>query len=349
MKRISSIVLLIEVCFSAIPSNESSAQTLNEKIPSAPAAISGEWKKLIDEYVHSKDTVSVLEEHGILYILKGHEYFKLRANGSRNFLFEGKKLLGDSMVVFAEVSALPAFRTGGMEFRSAGFSLQPTFRIQPLRPVEELRKEAVHAQPPLEEGEFQNASLIDLTPLDSTIHLDIRYASTNNFLGVPVYNAARAFMQRPAAEALVRAHRWLAQFGYGVLIHDAYRPWYVTKIFWEATPEDKRIFVADPLKGSRHNRGCAVDLSLYDRATGRAVEMTSGYDEFSTRSFPSYGGGTSLGRWHRELLRRAMEQEGFKVYEWEWWHFDFNGWEHFHILNTAFDDIGRSSTRTPVR
>jgi D-alanyl-D-alanine dipeptidase len=146
-------------------------------------------------------------------------------------------------------------------------------------------------------------------------------------------------MQRPAAEAVVRAHRALAPLGYGLLIHDAYRPWFVTRMFWDATPEAQRDFVADPALGSRHNRGCAVDLTLFDRATGKPVEMVGLYDEFSARSYPEYMGGTSLQRWHRELLRDAMEAEGFRVYEYEWWHFDFDGWERYRIGNQVFEQI----------
>src|SRR6185503_15732664 len=117
-------------------------------------------------------------------------------------------------------------------------------------------------QPPQETGPFRNPDLVELVKLDPTIKLDIRYATKNNFLGRKVYKEARAFLQRPAAEALVRVSHAVRRQGYGLLIHDGYRPWYVTKIFWDATPEDKKIFVADPAKGSRHNRGCAVDLSL---------------------------------------------------------------------------------------
>jgi len=186
-----------------------------------------------------------------------------------------------------------------------------------------LRAEALKAAPPEVKGTFRKPDLVDLAPLDPSIRLDIRYATENDFLGTPVYTQARAFLQRPAAEALVRAHRKLAQLGYGLLIHDGYRPWYVTKIFWDATPPEGKIFVADPSQGSRHNRGCAVDLSLYDLRTGKPVEMPGTYDEMSRRSFPNYAGGTSLQRWHRELLRRAMESEGFSVYEFEWWNFGY--------------------------
>ena len=143
----------------------------------------------------------------------------------------------------------------------------------------------------------------------------------------------------PAAAALARAQAELSQQGYGLLIHDAYRPWHVTKMFWDATPEPFRHFVANPSEGSRHNRGCAVDLTLLDLATGRPVEMPGGYDEFSARSYPEYPGGTSLQRWHRELLRRVMERQGFHVYEWEWWHFDFQGWEQWPILDSSFLEL----------
>src|SRR6204780_5777028 len=136
-----------------------------------------------------------------------------------------------------------------------GFAQEVSFRITPLRPVEELRAKALKGQPPHEQGAFLKPDLLELVRLDPTIKLDIRYATSNNFLGTPVYTQARAFMQRPAAEALVRAAHKLEPLGYGLLIHDAYRPWYVTKIFWDATPPEGKIFVADPSQGSRHNRG----------------------------------------------------------------------------------------------
>lgn len=195
------------------------------------------------------------------------------------------------------------------------------------------------ATPPRETGQLRTPELVDLTTLDPTIKLDIRYATTNNFLSTIFYSLPRAFMQRPAAEALVRAHRKLKKLGYGLLIHDAYRPWYVTRVFWDATPNDKKIFVADPARGSRHNRGAAVDLTLYDLKTGTPVQMVGTYDETTDRSYPDYPGGTSLQRWHRKLLRGEMESEGFTVYEAEWWHFDFMNWQQYPIMNLPFDRI----------
>ncbi len=200
----------------------------------------------------------------------------------------------------------------------------------------ELRAEALSAQPPAESGQFRSVDLVELTQLDATIKLDIRYATTNNFLSTPVYTRAAAYLQRPAAEALVRVHRALSRQGYGLLIHDAYRPWWVTQVFWEATPPSMREFVADPAQGSRHNRGCAVDLTLYDLRSGKAISMPSVYDEMTPRAYPNYAGGTPRERERRDLLRRAMEREGFTVYETEWWHFDFNDWRLYPIVNVDF-------------
>lgn len=215
----------------------------------------------------------------------------------------------------------------------------PIFRITPVRPVAELRAEALAASPPVETGEFRKPELVDVAKLDPRIKFEIRYATTRNFLSTPVYSSARAFLQRPAAEAMLRAHRELMKQGYGLLIFDAYRPWYITKIFWDATPPDKHEFVADPAKGSRHNRGCAVDLTLYDLKTGKEIEMTGGYDEMSERSYPNYAGGTAEQRAHRDLLRKAMEKEGFQVYESEWWHFDYRDWPQYAIQNIPFESI----------
>jgi zinc D-Ala-D-Ala dipeptidase len=213
------------------------------------------------------------------------------------------------------------------------------FRVTPVRPIAELLPIALAAMPPAEKGDFRPADLVELTALAPTIRLDIRYATTRNFLGTPLYSQPRAFMQRPAAEALVRVQRSLAAEGYGLLVYDAYRPWYVTKIFWDAMPPELHKFVADPAEGSRHNRGCAVDLTLYDLKARRAVSMSSLYDEATERAYANYTGGTAEQRRLRDLLRRHMEAEGFSVYEFEWWHFDYRDWKAYAIQNVRFEDI----------
>jgi zinc D-Ala-D-Ala dipeptidase len=193
--------------------------------------------------------------------------------------------------------------------------------------------------PPTESGQFREPDLVELVSLDPSIHLDIRYATPNNLTGRAVYPEARAFLQRPAAEAIVRVSAALKASGYGLAVFDAYRPWAITKVFWDVTPADKKKFVADPAVGSKHNRGCAVDLTLYDLKTGREVEMPSEFDEMTDRSAAAYPGGPADRRARRDVLRRAMEAEGFEVYPDEWWHFDYRDWQKYRIQNVSFADI----------
>jgi D-alanyl-D-alanine dipeptidase len=195
------------------------------------------------------------------------------------------------------------------------------------------------AAQPVESGDFRTPDLVELSHLDASIYLDIRYATTKNFTGRKLYTEARAFLQRPAAEALVRANWALKRQGYGLLVFDGYRPWSVTKAFWEVTPPDKHKFVADPQKGSRHNRGCAVDVGLYQLRTGKQVPMPSAFDEMSDSAAADYQGGTTEQRRTRALLRQALEKEGFKVNPDEWWHFDYQDWRLYRVLDLPFDKI----------
>lgn len=192
---------------------------------------------------------------------------------------------------------------------------------------------------PTKEENKREADLIELIKLDKTIKLDIRYARSDNFVGKPVYTEARAFMQRPAAAAIVRVHQKLKEKNLGLVIFDGYRPWSVTKLFWEVVELDQRKFVANPEKGSKHNRGSAVDLSIYDLETGELLEMPSDFDNFTEKASPGYKGGTAQQRENRDLLRALMEAEGFTVNSNEWWHFDYKDWEKYAIYDIAFSDI----------
>ena len=192
---------------------------------------------------------------------------------------------------------------------------------------------------PKEHGNFKPTDLVELIKIDSTLKLDIRYATANNLANKPVYTQARAFLQREAALAVAQVNNELRPLGFGLLIFDGYRPWSVTKLFWDVTSEQNHKFVADPKQGSRHNRGCAVDLTLYDLKTGKEVEMTGTYDEMSERSYPNYTGGTEQQRRMRDLLRSKMEAHGFTVYNVEWWHFDYKDWRQYRIGNVPFKDI----------
>lgn len=113
----------------------------------------------------------------------------------------------------------------------------------------------------------------------------------------------------------------------------------------EVVREDQRKFVADPAKGSKHNRGCAIDIAVYDRKTGKTIPMPSDYDEFTERASPDYKGGTGEERANRDMLRKIMEAEGFTVNPSEWWHFDFNEWEQYAIYDIAFAEIGKKKVK----
>jgi D-alanyl-D-alanine dipeptidase len=185
------------------------------------------------------------------------------------------------------------------------------------------------------------SDLIDVDLLDPSIKLSIRYATSQNFLRRPFYSQPRALLQIPVALSLVEAHRELMTLGYGLIIFDAYRPLSVTELFWELTPKDKRQFVADPSAGSVHNRGCAVDVSLYSIGGSIELDMPSEYDEMSERAVPSYQGGSMEQRRNRDTLRRTMEQHEFTVHPVEWWHFDHNSWPRYPVENRPFSDIPR--------
>ena len=333
-----------------------------------PADVSTGWKNLVGIYSRNKGKVVILEREGQLFLKPDDgPKFLIQNYADSRFLISLKSgpTLGASVQrdLAGNVTTLnlPARYVPPLEPRSdiappenllrplyftradAGSDPAHFYHVTPAKPVTELRAAALAAQPPSEAGPFREPDLVELATLDPGFHLDIRYAQSNNFLSTPVYTQARAFMQRPAAEALLRALNKLKPLGYGLLIHDAYRPWYVTKIFWDATPPESHNFVADPKKGSKHNRGCAVDITLYDLATNQPIEMPGLYDEMSPRSFPDFPGGTSLQRWHRDLLRRAIESEGFTVDTNEWWHFDYKEWKHYPILNLPFEDLSAVS------
>ena len=288
---------------------------LSDSLTPKPAPPPAAWRSLIGAYLRRRDTVYVYEDGGALFA---------RAD-SVNL-----PLTGAADSVFGRWTRLQLGPADGGQLR-----------LQPVQPVAELLRVDRTLTPPAESGAFVAPDLVEPAVLDPTIRLDIRYATTNNFLGSIFYSSAHAFLQRPAALALVRAARILRTVGYGLLIHDAYRPWHVTKVFWDATPAASRWLVADPVKGSKHNRGAAVDITLYDLQTGAPVEMPSTYDEATPRAHADFPGGTSLQRWHRALLRRVLEGQGFTVNPSEWWHFDFHDWARYPILNTTFEELLR--------
>jgi len=177
--------------------------------------------------------------------------------------------------------------------------------------------------------------LVDLSTLG--IPLDIRYATPNNFMKQPLYPVAKAYLRAPAARALAAVDRELAARGLGVKVFDAYRPYRVTEAMWE--PIKNPDYVADPAKGSRHNRGAAVDLTLIDRATGAELPMPTGYDDFTERAAHAFTDLPADALANRALLRDVMTRHGFEPLPSEWWHYDFRGWREFDLMDVPLDAV----------
>ena len=183
-----------------------------------------------------------------------------------------------------------------------------------------------------------DTGLVELTGLDSTLRFDLRYAGTDNFTGVAVYPVARALLRHEAAQALLAVQAELRREGLGLLIWDAYRPLAVQHVFWALVPDER--YVADPAKGSRHNRGAAVDLTLCD-LRGRPLPMPTGFDDFSERAHRSSALWTPEQRRNSERLQAAMERHGFAGLATEWWHYDLVGWEYYGVLDLPLDPSAR--------
>lgn len=309
-----------------------------------PPQPAGVITSVIGTYTEKSNEIILLERNGRLFLYTPDKnYLPLEIITKNSFKISGGDLFGSQKIIITRNKLWKAmgFSAGKHYFNRKFYGNEggESFKIKPLRPIEEIRKEALKATPPPQGSGYLKPDLVDVTKVDPNIKLDIRYATDNNFMGTGLYDKAAAFMQRPAAQALGKACLKLRKKGYGVIIFDAYRPWYVTKMFWDATPDHQKEFVANPQSGSRHNRGTAVDLTLYDLKTGKEVEMTGGYDEFSNRSYPNYPGGTSRQRHYREVLRKAMESEGFTVNDSEWWHFDYKDWKKYPVMNKTFDEV----------
>jgi len=175
--------------------------------------------------------------------------------------------------------------------------------------------------------------LVEITDLPR----DVRYATTNNFMHEQLYPVPRVFLRRPAAIALHDVERELAREGLGLKIFDGYRPYRVTVRMWK--PIRNPDFVADPAKGSRHNRGAAVDLTLIDLHTGRELPMPTGYDDFTPRARQDFNDLPADAIANRAKLREVMKSHGFDPLPSEWWHFDFRGWEKFELLDLPLENM----------
>jgi D-alanyl-D-alanine dipeptidase len=181
--------------------------------------------------------------------------------------------------------------------------------------------------------------LIDLEQYIPGIVLDIRYATTNNFTGEKIYNLAKAYARKPVADAVKRAQAELQKQGLGIKIFDAYRPYKATVKFYEVYKDT--TYVASSYRGSRHNRGCAIDMTIINLKTGEELKMPTGYDSFQKEAWPKTPIKDPEARKNRALIIQVMEKQGFKVNSSEWWHFDFIGWRNYEVLDIDFEELAK--------
>lgn len=315
-------------------------RTLWQRPPEPSEDLAG----LVGEYGWSHNIVRIYERDGEPYArVEWSRHHKIERVAKDTYRFPAAGLYANEELRFMRDE-----RGIGMAVSLSGFALprrdlgaETEARSRSnARFIAELVANARKMSPPAPSGRLRKPDLVEVNKIEPSTKLDVRYATENNFMGAPFYDQPRFFLQRPAADGLIRAHRKLAEHGFGIVLIDGYRPWYATRMFWDAVPPESRPFVADPSQGSRHNRGCAADISMFELASGKVVEMPGRYDEPSSRSSPLHVGGTSLERWRRDLLKNAMEAEGFDVYVNEWWHFDFGEWREYPVMNVDFAEIG---------
>ena len=198
---------------------------------------------------------------------------------------------------------------------------------------QELKNAANAAAMPANLGAGQQAQLVNLAQAVPGIKLDLRYAGSDNCFGNVLNDDARAFLDVEAAAALNTVQLNLAEYGYGLLVWEAYRPWSVSKLAYDALPPENKSMLPAPEVGFSHNTGRSVDVSLYSLATGEPVDMISDFDEPSIRQYASFAGGTELERYRRDLLRTQMQLAGFTASDMEWWHFYYGNIKAFAHLN----------------
>ena len=182
-----------------------------------------------------------------------------------------------------------------------------------------------------------NNRLMNLEAIIPGVQLDIRYATANNFTGQKVYDSAMAFLRLAPAKALQQVQNELKAQNLGLRVYDAYRPYTITIKFYEIYKDTN--FVAAPWLGSRHNRGCAVDVSLIDLNTQQEIPMPTEYDDFTAKAKPDYADLPDSVKANRKLLIDIMAKYNFEVHHSEWWHFDYTGWDKYYLMDIPFRQL----------
>ena len=188
----------------------------------------------------------------------------------------------------------------------------------------------------------QPVDIVDVVQLDSTIVVDLKYATRDNFLGDTLYAANICLLRQEVAVQLVKVQQSLRKSNLGLKIWDAYRPLSVQKKMWEKVPDPR--YVADPRKGSMHNRGVAVDVTLVD-LQGKELEMPTAFDDFSAKAQSDFPDVTERARQNRKILQDAMRAQGFKTITSEWWHFYYQNYKKYSVLDVPLENFLNQKTR----
>ncbi len=184
-----------------------------------------------------------------------------------------------------------------------------------------------------------NQKMLNLQKFIPNIVLDLRYGSTNNFVGRVMYDEKPdyTFMRSPAVKALAQVQKELNKMGYGLKIYDAYRPYAVTKKFWDLIHDER--YVANPAKGSGHNRGIATDLTIINLKTGEELKMPTGFDNFTDSAHHDFANLPDDILKNRKLLKETMEKYGFVEFPTEWWHYSLPNPEKYEVMDLSFGEL----------
>mgnify|MGYP005624441659 CR=1 FL=1 len=184
---------------------------------------------------------------------------------------------------------------------------------------------------------YSKQGLVDISKINQAIRIDMRYATTNNFMHKKIYTSPKAYLFRSVAEKLSRVQKYLKKMGLGLKVWDAYRPYRYQFVIYDAV-QDVR-FAANPSKGSVHNRGASVDLTLVDK-NGSELAMPTAFDDFTVKASSSYKKLSKNVLRNRELLKKVMRMHGFVTITTEWWHFNDKNWRRYLLLDIGFEDLG---------
>ena len=181
--------------------------------------------------------------------------------------------------------------------------------------------------------------MVELKQLVSNIKYDLAYARKSNFTKHRLYpkKLKSTYLRKEPALALSKIAVELAEKGLGIVVWDAYRPYAVTERFWKLIHDER--YVANPIKGSGHNKGIAIDLTLYELSSGRLIDMPTGFDDFSETAHHGYQQISEIELKNRELLKDVMEKNGFIKFETEWWHYSWPSPSKYDVLNIPFSKL----------